>query len=66
MKDRTTRILAALALTVGLLALVVAGYAASMVSDVRDEVRALGSAIRGTTVDPPLRGPPPSLDPDDR
>ena len=66
MKDRATRIIAAMALAVGLLALVVAGYAASMVSDVREEVRALGGAIRGVTASPPLNGPPVTLDPDDR
>ena len=66
MKDKTTRSLAAVGLGVALLALVVAGYAVTLISDVRDEMRALGAALRGTTVDPPLRGPPPALDPDDR
>jgi hypothetical protein len=66
MGDRATRMLAAIALAVALLALVIAGYAVWLGQEYREDVRLLGESLSGATHDPPLHAPPPSLDPDDR
>lgn len=74
MTDRTTRLLAASALGVALVALVLAGYAVSLGQSYRDDVRTLGEAIRAamkvrngqpSAVEVPLRGPPPQIEAND-
>ncbi len=75
MNDRTTRLLAATALAVALVALVLAAYGVSIASQGRDDVRRLGESLtralevaggRSRPTEMPMRPPPLQLDPDDR
>jgi|GEM_PF-4818234 len=75
MNDRTTRLLAATALAVALVALVLAAYGVSIASQGRDDVRRLGESLtralevasgRSLPTEMPMRPPPLQLDPDDR
>jgi hypothetical protein len=72
-KDPVARALGAAAVALALVALVVAAYAVSLLSSTREEIRALGDAIRaamaasgadGAGGRPSTGRPPPSLDPD--
>jgi len=68
MNDRTTRLVASLALGVALLALVLAGVAISRASESEDRMRELSASLRRALESRPREGagiPPPALDTDE-
>ena len=67
MTDRTTRVLAVLALALSFLALVLAGYALQAQRESEERLRAVGRELQ-RALSPralPMHGPPVGLDPDD-
>jgi hypothetical protein len=68
MNDRTTRLVASLALGVALLALVLAGVAIGRASESEDRMRELSASLRRALESHPREGagmPPPALDTDE-
>ena len=70
MNDRLARVLAAVAIGLGAVAVVVSMYALSVVQECSDQLEAITEGVqralaaqRSTEV--PLHGPPPALDPGD-
>ena len=64
--DRTTRVLAQVAVAIALVALVVAGYALYQQQEAEARYREISEELqRALTPSLPMRGPPLELDPDD-